>query len=94
MVYHPAHRRLGAAVSLDVGAVGRDRQMLAKSGIARIFAHPDFRSWLKADIQSLEIEVCFTPNNGHSLGRQIQAPACRGRDGFADAVQIAGIRLI
>ncbi len=26
----------------------------------------DFRLWLQADIQSLEIEVCSTPNNGHS----------------------------
>ncbi len=25
-----------------------------------------FRCWLKADIQSLEIEVRFTPNSGHS----------------------------
>ncbi len=23
-------------------------------------------SWLQADIQSPEIEVCFSPNNGHS----------------------------
>ncbi len=55
---------------------------------------PNFRLWLQADIQSPEIEVCLTPNNGHSLGRQIQAPACRRRDGFADAVQIARARLI
>ena len=26
----------------------------------------NFRLWLKADIQSPEIEVRFTPNNGHS----------------------------
>ncbi len=26
----------------------------------------DFRLWLQADIQSPEIEVCFTPRSGHS----------------------------
>ncbi len=36
-------------------------------GIARIFAHPDFRLWLQADIQSPEIYFRFTPSNGHSL---------------------------
>ncbi len=35
-------------------------------GIARIFAHPDFRLWLQADMQSPEIDFRFTPNNGHS----------------------------
>ncbi len=35
-------------------------------GIACIFGHADFRLWLQADIQSAEIEVRFTPNNGHS----------------------------
>ncbi len=35
-------------------------------GIAHNFAHPDFRSWLKADIQSLKIDFRFTPNFGHS----------------------------
>ncbi len=29
----------------------------------------EVRLWLKADIQSLEIEVCLTPNNGHSAGQ-------------------------
>ncbi len=27
---------------------------------------PEVRSWLQADIQSPEIDVRFTPNNGHS----------------------------
>ncbi len=26
----------------------------------------NFRCWLQADIQSHEIEVCFTPESGHS----------------------------
>ncbi len=28
----------------------------------------NFRLWLQADIQSPEIEVCFTLNSGHSEG--------------------------
>ncbi len=28
----------------------------------------NFRLWLQADIQSPEIEVCFTPESGHSHG--------------------------
>ncbi len=40
-------------------------------GIARIFAHPDFRSWLQADIQSPEIDFRFAPNSGHSRGRHL-----------------------
>ncbi len=35
-------------------------------GIARIFAHADFRFWLQADIQPPEIEVRFTPRTRHS----------------------------
>ncbi len=35
-------------------------------GIAPIFAHPNFRFWLKADIQSPKIDFRFTPNTGHS----------------------------
>ncbi len=35
-------------------------------GIAPIFAHPDFRSWLQTDIQPPKIEVRFTPNSRRS----------------------------
>ncbi len=35
-------------------------------GIARIFARPDFRFWLQADLQSPEIDFRLTPNIGHS----------------------------
>ncbi|MCZ6745059.1 MAG: hypothetical protein O7D31_10350, partial [Alphaproteobacteria bacterium] len=35
---------------------------------ARWLRHPsvNVRFWLQADIQSPEIEVCFTPKSGHS----------------------------
>ncbi len=55
--------------------------------------HSNFRLWLQADIQSLEIKVCLTPNSGHSV-YQIQVPARRRRDGFADIIKVAGIGLV
>ncbi len=54
----------------------------------------DVAYWLQADINSPEIEVCFTPNSGHSLGRQIQAPTCRRRNGLADTIKVGGIGLV
>ena len=41
-------------------------ERIAMCAIARVFAHPDFRSWLQADIQPPEIEVRLTPNRRHS----------------------------
>jgi hypothetical protein len=48
-------------------------------GIARIFAHPDFRSWLQGDIQPPENDVCSTPKSGLLAGLGRRCVAISGR---------------
>ncbi len=48
---HPQHRKCGSGIACD--------RNLAINAVR-------VRLWLKADIQSPEIDFCFTPNNGHS----------------------------
>ena len=62
VTYQPWRTTLAPILISFSGSVVSD-QCSTSFGNARV------RSWLQADIQSLEIEVCSTPNFGHSRGR-------------------------